>query len=405
MSIDEHATTSIEMAIEAFRRGRLVLIVDDEGRENEGDLALAAERVSPESVNLLTKIGSGLLAVAMSADRLDRIGLPMMANRNTAHFGTAFTVSVDAREGTSTGISAHDRSRTIEMLATDDVRADDLVVPGHVFPLRAVPGGVLKRSGQTEAAVDLARLAGMKPVVALCQVLDEDGEVARNAALLELARTHDVPVISVTDMIAFRMRKELLVRPVGRATVGTRHGDFQCVIYEDTLTGSAHLALLRGPVPGPEPTLVRVHSECLTGDVFSSKRCDCGPQLQTSLERIAKDGGVLLYLRQEGRGIGIMNKVRAYALQDEGLDTVDANTHLGFPEDMRDYGIGAQILAHLGIRRMRLLTNNPRKIVGLSGYGIEVVDRVPIEIVPRGTRDRRYLRTKRDRLGHLLEDL
>ncbi|NOZ02485.1 MAG: GTP cyclohydrolase II [Deltaproteobacteria bacterium] len=393
----------IEDAIETFRLGRMVIIVDDEDRENEGDIAVPAEMATAEVINELTKIASGLVAVAMQPDMIDRLNLPQMAPRNTSRFGTAYTVSVDAREGTTTGISAFDRARTVEVLLDEESSTDDLVVPGHVFPLRAVPGGVLKRAGQTEASVDLARLAGLRPAAVLCQVLNDDGDVARVPDLLELGRAHDIPVISVADLIAFRMRKELLVRAVGQTTVPTPRGEFRCVIYEDSLSGGAHLAMIRGELNRARPTVVRVHSECLTGDVFHSQRCDCGPQLMAAMDRIAEEGGVLLYLRQEGRGIGILNKVRAYALQDEGMDTVEANTSLGFPPDMRDYGIGAQILAHLGVGKMRLLTNNPRKIVGLSGYGLEVVERLSLEITPRGERDRTYLEAKKAKLGHLLE--
>lgn len=395
--------TKIEDAIETFRMGRMVIIVDDENRENEGDIAVPAEMATAEVINEITKIASGLVAVAMHHEMIDRLRLPMMAPRNTSRFETAYTISIDAREGTTTGISAFDRARTVEVLLDEEATMDDLVAPGHVFPLRALPGGVLKRAGQTEASVDLARLAGLKAAAVLCQVLDDKGEVARLPELVKLGEENDIPVVSVADLIRFRMQKELLVRAVGQSTVPTQYGDFRCVIYEDSLSGGSHLALIRGEPNRNRPTTVRVHSECLTGDLFHSQRCDCGPQLLAAIEHIAEDGGVLLYLRQEGRGIGILNKIRAYALQDEGVDTVEANTRLGFPPDMRDYGIGAQILAHLGVGKMRLLTNNPRKIVGLSGYGLEVVERLGLEIMPRGDRDRTYLEAKKSKLGHLLE--
>ena len=394
---------TIEEAIEEFRAGRFVIIVDDEDRENEGDLVIAGEKVTPEAINFMAKYGRGLICIALTGQRLEELRIPMMVQHNTSAFETAFTVSVDAREGTTTGISAHDRARTIQVLLDPATRPEDLAMPGHIFPLRAREGGVLVRAGQTEAAVDLARLAGLYPAGVICEIMAEDGTMARLPELEQFAAQHGLKIISVADLIAYRRRHEKLVRRVAQTSLPTQHGRFTAIAYENLINGEHHLALVMGDVADGRPVLVRVHSECLTGDVFGSLRCDCGAQLAMAMRMVAQEGrGVVLYMRQEGRGIGLLNKLRAYELQDQGLDTVEANQRLGFPPDLRDYGIGAQILADLGVRRIRLLTNNPRKVVGLAGHGLEVVERVPIAIPPN-EQNRAYLRAKREKLGHLLE--
>ncbi len=392
----------IEEAIEAIRRGRMVIVVDDEDRENEGDLVMAAQFATPEAINFMAKEARGLICVPMPREWAERLDLPPMVDPPRGHHGTAFTVSVDAKEGISTGISTQDRSRTIRLLADPSSRPEDFVRPGHVFPLIAQEGGVLRRAGHTEAAVDLCRLANLQPVGVICEIMREDGSMARLTDLQALAETHGIPLITIADLIAYRKRREKLVERVAEADLPTKYGHFRIVSYRDLLSGQEHVALVKGKISGEEPVLVRVHSECLTGDAFGSLRCDCGDQLHTAMEMIEREGkGVLVYMRQEGRGIGLGNKVCAYELQDKGLDTVEANLRLGFPPDLRDYGIGAQILVDLGVRRMRLLTNNPRKVVGLSGYGLEIVEHIPIEIEPN-PHNRRYLKTKKEKLGHWL---
>ncbi len=398
------AFCDIPAAVADYRAGKMVLIVDDEDRENEGDLAIAAEHATPEVINFMAQHGRGLICMPMLGKRLDELQIPLMVVRNVPSQATAFTVSVDAKQGITTGISAYDRYLTVKTLIDPGTRPDDIVRPGHLFPLRYAEGGVLRRAGHTEASVDLARLAGLTPAAVICEVMKEDGSMARLTDLVRLAQSHGIKIFTVAQLVEYRRRTENLIQRVAEAEIPTECGTFSCYAYESVVTNQYHLALFMGDLQTGPPPLVRMHSECLTGDVFGSRRCDCGDQLRTAQRRIGEEGrGVVVYLRHhEGRGIGIVNKLQAYTLQDEGLDTVEANVHLGFPPDMRDYGIGAQILGDLGLRKIRLLTNNPGKRAGLHGFGLEVVERVPLIVDPNET-NRRYLATKREKLGHLLD--
>jgi len=399
---EKSAFATIEEAIEDIRQGKFVVVVDAADRENEGDLTIAAQFATPEAVNFMTKEGRGLICLCLTEERCDQLGLRQMTERNETPYGTAFTVSVEAREGVTTGISAPDRSRTIQVAIDPGASADDLVQPGHIFPLRARNGGVLMRAGQTEAAVDLARLAGLIPAGVVCEIMADDGTMARVPDLIPYCERHGIKLVTVADLIEYRRRHEELVERMTTVQMPTAYGDFVAVAFRETLTGKHHVALVKGDVDGAENVLVRVHSECLTGDVFHSLRCDCGEQLEQALSQIAaEERGVLLYMAQEGRGIGLLNKLRAYELQENGLDTVEANLELGFQPDMRDYGIGNQILADLGLSTIRILTNNPKKITGIEGFGLTVVEQVPIETAPR-PQNTRYLATKRDKLGHKL---
>jgi 3,4-dihydroxy 2-butanone 4-phosphate synthase/GTP cyclohydrolase II len=394
--------STIEDAIEDIRSGKMVIVCDAEDRENEGDLTLAAQFATPEAINFMAKEGRGLVCLALEPERCDELGLDLMAAKNESPFQTAFTVSVEAREGVTTGISAHDRARTIQVAIDPRSTPKDLVQPGHIFPLKAKSGGVLERAGQTEAAVDLARLAGVTPAGVICEIMNDDGTMARVPDLEKFCAKHDMKMVTVADLIEYRRRQDKLVQREVEVKLPTAYGDFRAVAYRSLVDNKHHIALVKGDVDGQDNVLVRVHSECLTGDVFHSMRCDCGEQLESALSMIEAEGsGVLLYLAQEGRGIGLLNKLHAYKLQEEGLDTVDANLKLGLPADLRDYGIGAQILVDLGLSTIRIMTNNPKKIIGLEGYGLEVTEQVPIEHVPN-EHNEAYLRAKKDRLGHLL---
>lgn len=404
--MEKYKFNLIDEAIDDIASGRMVILVDDEDRENEGDLCMAAEKVTPEAINFMAKYGRGLICLSLTPERIEELRLPMMTDENTSTFGTAFTVSIEAKKGVTTGISAADRARTILTAIDPKTKPDDLAKPGHVFPLKSKPGGVLQRAGQTEGSVDLTRLARLYPAGVICEIMSEDGTMARVPELMEFAKKHNLKIVTIKDLIKYRMRTESFVRRFATVKMPTEYGgEFTAIAYTNEVDNNTHIALVKGEIKPEDEVLVRVHSQCLTGDVFGSKRCDCGEQLHRAMEMVGKEGkGVILYMRQEGRGIGLMNKLRAYELQDKGLDTVEANIKLGFKPDLRDYGIGAQILVDLGVRKMRLMTNNPKKIVGLEGYGLKVVERVSIEVRPH-EENITYLMTKKKKLGHMLDNI
>jgi len=404
--MEKYKFNTIDEAIDDIAKGRMVILVDDEDRENEGDLCMAAEKVTPEAINFMAKHGRGLICLSLTPERVEELKLQMMTDDNTSPFGTAFTVSIEAKKGVTTGISASDRATTILTAINPNTKPEDISKPGHVFPLRAKRGGVLQRAGQTEGSVDLVRLAGLYPAGVICEIMNDDGTMARVPQLAEFAKKHSMKIVTVKDLIKYRMRAELFVRRIAVTKLPTEFGgDFTAVAYANDMDNNVHIALVKGEIKHEDEVLVRVHSECLTGDVFGSRRCDCGEQLKKAMELIKKEGkGVVLYMRQEGRGIGLVNKLKSYELQDKGLDTVEANIKLGFKPDLRDYGIGAQILVDLGVRKMRLMTNNPKKIVGLEGYGLKVVERVPVETKPHD-KNIIYLKTKKKKLGHMLDSV
>lgn len=396
---------NVKEVLEDLRQGKMIILVDDEARENEGDLTIAAEKVTPEAINFMAKYGRGLICLALSPENVEKLKLPLMVYDNRSPYKTAFTVSVEARQGVTTGISAADRAHTILTAVAEDARPEDLIQPGHVFPLRARRGGVLFRTGQTEGSVDLARLAGLSEAAVICEIMNEDGTMARMPDIEKFSKKHDLKIAAVADIIAYRMQTESFVHSAAETILPTPYGEFKAIAFSNDIDDYEHLALVKGNIDPDKEVMVRVHSECLTGDVFGSYRCDCGEQLKRAMEMVQEEGlGVILYLHQEGRGIGLVNKLKAYKLQDEGFDTVEANEQLGFDPDLRDYGVGAQILVALGVRKMRLITNNPRKIIGLEGYNLQVTGRVPIEIEPR-PENRKYLLTKCQKLGHLMNIL